>query len=85
MVVFLCSKTGGIWDYSIDIDFGVASGVQVDELRAMQTSAVYACIKALAETVASLPLFYIEMKKIKTQKQESIRYMRFCTICRMAK
>ena len=32
------------------------SGVQVDELRAMQTSAVYACVKILAETVASLPL-----------------------------
>lgn len=42
----------------IDIDFGgnSNSGVRVDELRAMQTSAVYACVKILAETVASLPL-----------------------------
>lgn len=32
------------------------SGVMVDELKAMQTSAVYACVKILAETVASLPL-----------------------------
>lgn len=32
------------------------SGVRVDELRAMQTSAVYACVKILSETVASLPL-----------------------------
>ena len=68
MAVFLCSKTGGIWDYSIDIDFGVASGVQVDELRAMQTSAVYACIKALAETVASLPLFLYRNEKDKNTK-----------------
>lgn len=35
---------------------GVASGVPVDEMRAMQTSAVYACVRLIAETVASLPL-----------------------------
>lgn len=42
----------------VDVDFGgnSSSGVQVDEMRAMQTSAVYACVKILAETVASLPL-----------------------------
>ena len=32
------------------------SGVRVDETTAMQTSAVYACVKILAESVASLPL-----------------------------
>lgn len=41
----------------VDLDSaGSASGVQVDELSAMQTSAVYACVRILAETVASLPL-----------------------------
>ena len=43
----------------VDVDFVGAnsnSGIQVDELRAMQTSAVYACVKILAETIASLPL-----------------------------
>jgi phage portal protein BeeE len=37
----------------VDIDYGggVASGVAVDELRAMQTSAVYACVRVLSETV----------------------------------
>ena len=42
----------------IDVDFAgnSNSGVSVDELRALQTSAVYACVKILAETVASLPL-----------------------------
>ena len=32
------------------------SGVRVDEESSMRTSAVYACVKILAETVASLPL-----------------------------
>ena len=42
----------------VDVDFlgNSNSGVRVDEFRAMQTSAVYACVKILAETVASLPL-----------------------------
>lgn len=42
----------------VDLDFGgnSSSGVNVDELRSLQTSAVYACVKILAETVASLPL-----------------------------
>ena len=33
-----------------------SSGKAVNEFTAMQTSAVYACVKVLAETVASLPL-----------------------------
>ena len=42
----------------VDVDFvgNSSSGVMVDEMRAMQTSAVYACVKILAESVASLPL-----------------------------
>jgi len=43
----------------VDVDFCYGnsnSGISVDELRAMQTTAVYACVKILAETVASLPL-----------------------------
>ena len=55
----------------VDVDFlgNSNSGVQVDELRAMQTSAVYACVKILAETVASLPLHLF--KKGKDGKNES--------------
>lgn len=54
----------------VDIDtYGNSnSGVQVDELRAMQTSAVYACVKILAETIASLPLHLY--KKGKNGKKE---------------
>ena len=54
----------------VDVDsYGNSnSGVQVDELRAMQTSAVYACVKILAETVASLPLHLY--KKGKNGKKE---------------
>lgn len=43
----------------VDVDYiggNCNSGVMVDEMKAMQTSAVYACVKILAETVASLPL-----------------------------
>ena len=46
-----------------DLDYNVASGVQVDELTAMQTSAVYACVRVLAETVASLPLSLYRREK----------------------
>ena len=54
----------------IDVDFmgNSNSGVRVDELRAMQTSAVYACVKILSETVASLPLHLY--KKGKDGKNE---------------
>ncbi len=38
---------------------GVASGVHVDEDRAMQTSAVYPCVRLIADTIASLPLHLI--------------------------
>ena len=34
-----------------------ATGVRVDEMRAMQTTAVYACVRILAETIATLPVF----------------------------
>ena len=53
----------------VDMGGGSASGVRVDELRAMQTSAVYACVKILAETVASLPLHLY--KKSKDGKNET--------------
>ena len=54
----------------VDVDFigNSNSGVRVDELRAMQTSAVYACVKILSETVASLPLHLY--KKGKDGKNE---------------
>lgn len=54
----------------VDVDFGggVASGVAVDELRAMQTSAVYACVRVLSETVASLPLFLFRKDKDRQEK-----------------
>ena len=32
------------------------SGVRVDEESSMRTSAVYACVKVISETIASLPL-----------------------------
>ena len=38
------------------------SGKPVNERTAMQTTAVYACVRILAETVASLPLHVYEYK-----------------------
>lgn len=54
----------------VDVDFigNSNSGINVDEMRAMQTSAVYACVKILAETIASLPLHLY--KKGKNGKNE---------------
>ncbi len=55
----------------VDADFigNSNSGIRVDELRALQTSAVYACVKILAETVASLPLHLF--RKSKDNKSET--------------
>ena len=48
----------------IDLDgYYSGSGVAVDEFKAMQTSAVYACVRVIAETVASLPLFLYRKDK----------------------
>ena len=48
----------------MDLDgYYSGSGVAVDELKAMQTSAVYACVRVIAETVASLPLFLYRKDK----------------------
>lgn len=54
----------------IDVEYygGSNSGIAVDEMKAMQTSAVFACVKILAETVASLPLHLY--KKGKNGKSE---------------
>ena len=48
-----------------DLDgyYGSGSGIAVDEIKAMQTSAVYACVRVIAETVASLPLFLYKKEK----------------------
>ena len=52
----------------IDVDYNASSGVLVDEQKAMQTSSVYACVKILAETIASLPLHLYKTEKNKKVK-----------------
>ena len=47
----------------VDMGGGPASGVAVDETRAMQTSAVYACVRLISETVASLPCCLFKREK----------------------
>ena len=46
-----------MWESTYAFFFGpTSSGKHVDERTAMQTSAVYACVRILSETIASLPL-----------------------------
>lgn len=46
-----------IWGSTTSFFFGTSnSGKTVNERTAMQTTAVYACVRILAETIASLPL-----------------------------
>jgi len=47
------NKVGGGWSFLFG---GTTSGKQVNERTALQTTAVYACVRILAEAVASLPL-----------------------------
>ncbi len=54
-------------NYQQWVDLGltsrVASGIQVSPGTAMQHSAVYACVRILSETIASLPLIIYERQK----------------------
>jgi len=51
------SPENTFWQNAYTFFFGpAASGKNVNERIAMTTSAVYACVRVLAETVASLPL-----------------------------
>ena len=58
---------------AVDLEGGddSSAGVSVSEESAMRTSAVYACVKILAETVASLPLHLYKKngdKKVKAEE-----------------
>ena len=46
----------------VDLDTGQQSnsGVEVDEESSLRISAVYACVKVIAETIASLPLVLLK-------------------------
>lgn len=51
------SPKNGFWGSTYSFFFGdTTSGKIVNERTAMQTTAVYACVRILAETIASLPL-----------------------------
>ena len=51
------NRVGGGWSFLFG---GTTSGKVVNERTAMQTSAVYACVRILAESVAGLPLHVYE-------------------------
>jgi len=51
------NRVGGGWTFLFG---GTTSGKAVNERTAMQTSAVYACVRILAESVAGLPLHVYE-------------------------
>ena len=48
------------------------SGENVDEFKAMQTTAVYACVRILAEAVASLPIHVYE--RTSTGKEKKVEH-----------
>lgn len=48
------------------------SGENVDEFKAMQTTAVYACVRILAEAVASLPIHVYE--RTATGKEKKVEH-----------
>lgn len=51
------SPANSLWGNPYSFFFGTStSGKTVNERTAMQTTAVYACVRILAETIASLPL-----------------------------
>ena len=51
------SPKNSFWGSAINFFFGTSSsGKAVNEKTALQTTAVYACVRILAETIASLPL-----------------------------
>ncbi len=47
------NRVGGRWSFLFG---GTTSGKAVNERTAMQTTAVYACVRILSEAVAGLPL-----------------------------
>ena len=53
------NKIGGGWHF---LSGGTSSGKAVNERTAMQTSAVYACVRILAESIAGLPLHIYHYK-----------------------
>ena len=50
------------------------SGKSVTERSAMQTTAVYACVRIISETVASLPIHLYEYTDSASAVQTSARY-----------
>lgn len=63
-----------LWGNTYSFFFGsTTSGKTVNERTAMQTTAVYACVRILAETIASLPLHtykYTETGKEKAMEHQ---------------
>jgi phage portal protein BeeE len=52
-------RTHGGWSFLFG---GTTSGKAVNERTAMQTSAVYACVRILSESIAGLPLHVYRYK-----------------------
>ena len=57
------------------------SGKSVTERSAMQTTAVYACVRIISETVASLPIsIFMNTRTAEKSEPLRIRCTDFCTI-----
>lgn len=63
------SPKNSFWGSTYSFFFGsTTSGKTVNETTAMQTTAVYACVRILAETIASLPLHTYRYTQIGKEK-----------------
>jgi|GEM_PF-1777701 len=61
------------------------SGKAVNERSAMQTTAVYSCVRILSETLASLPLQVYRYTDAGKKRSMTIRYIFFCMISQIRK
>ncbi|MBT9138827.1 MAG: hypothetical protein DDT31_01404 [Syntrophomonadaceae bacterium] len=70
------SPTNSLFGSAYSFFFGTtSSGKTVNEKTAMQTTAVYACVRVLAEAIASLPLHtYRYMDKGKGKAMDHFLY-----------
>jgi len=56
------------------------SGKSVNEFTAMQTTAVYSCVRILSEALASLPLHIYRYKEVERKGSMTIRFITSSTM-----
>ena len=66
------------------ISYGSATGIHVSENTALRSTAVWACVKLLSETIASLPLIvYRRLTPRGKSGRQVIRFISYCMMLRI--